>query len=222
MLRKFTLILLLALIIAAGSIVTSDAAIVKVAKRLQVLEFYGGYSQPLGSYDRINNIPFYSQALNQLVELDAEDVYDPTYCFGFNYGQLRNNHILFSLGFRWTHINLADDLEFTVETPTLNQYDLDFNLNYYLTNPSRSILSPYAGIGFHGGINSLTGDLIQTENEVTLAIGINFGADLTIWKSPSDRSMVALSSANEWIFAASDERPKYLNIGAAVKYYFRP
>lgn len=201
---------------AAGS----QAAIVKVAKRLNVVDFFGGYAEPWGDYHRLNVYPFISGG--QVVDLDVDRVYDPTYYFGFSYGQLRNDRILFSLGFRWTHINVADDLEFTVQQPTVNQYDIDFNLNYYLNNPARSPVSPYLGLAVHGGINSSSGALIPTENETTLAAGVNLGADFVIWKSPSDRSFVTLSSVNEWIFTASDERPRYFNLGAAVKYYFRP
>jgi len=200
--------------------VTSQAAIVKVAKRLNVIDFFGGYAQPWGDYKRISVLPFISG--DSIVELDADQVYDPTYYFGFEYGQLRNDRWLISLGFRWTHINIADNLDFTVQRPTLNQYDVDLNLNHYFASPAGSMVAPYAGLSFHGGINSYTGDLLATENEVTLAAGINFGADFTVWNSPSGRSLVALSSVNEWVYAASDERPRYLNFGAALKYYFRP
>jgi len=199
---------------------TSEAAIMRVARRMNVVDFFGGYALPWGDYRRISVIPFISGG--RVVELNADEVYDPTQYLGFSYGQLRNDRVLYSLGFRWTHINIEDDLEFTVERPTLNQYDFDFNLNYFFNNPSQSPVSPYAGLALHGGINSYSGNLIATEHEVTLAAGINFGADFSPWKSPSQRSFVALSSVNEWVFAASDERPKYLNIGAAIKYYFRP
>jgi len=219
MFRKVLAVVILAAILIIPA-ATSQAAIVKVARRLNVIDFFGGYAQPWGNYKRLSVLPFISGG--SVVELDADRVYDPTYYFGFNYGQLRNDRLLYSLGFRWTHINVADDLEFTVERPTLNQYDIDFNVNFYFTSPSWSVVSPYAGLALHGGINSYSGVLLATENELTLAGGINFGADLVVWKSPSDRSFVALCSVNEWVYAASDERPKYLNFGAAFKYYFRP
>lgn len=199
---------------------TPQAAIVKVARRINVIDFYGGYAHPWGDYKRLSILPLVnSQGIP--VELSADEAYDPTYFFGFSYGQLRNDRLLYSLGFRWTHINVEDDLEFTVSRPTLNQYDLDFNLNYFFTNPSVSSVSPYVGLAFHGGVHSYSDRLVD-ESEVTLAGGINFGADFRVWSSPSGRSFVALSSVNEWLYAASDERPKYLNLGAAIKYYFRP
>ncbi len=227
--KKFTLILLLTLIMVCVAAAGSSAEMVKVARILNMLEFHSGYAQPIGTYDRIYGILFLDSRQN-LVDLDADEVYDAGYYFGFSYGQLRARHFMFSLGFRWTHVNTLDTFwteadygwSYSPETPTFNQYDLDFNLNYYFFSPERTIVSPFAGLGFHAGITSISGDLIETENETALGIGINFGADLNIWRSGGGRSFFALSSVNEWVLAAAAERPTYLNFGAAIKYYFRP
>ncbi len=232
MFRKVLIVAIAAVFVCLIAEPTAEAGITKVAKRLNVLEFYGGYSHPVGSYDGIDIIDFLDSQ-DRLVELDADQVYDPGYYFGFNYGQLTVSHVLLSFGFRWTHIATLDTFytdplvpgfgwEFQPETPTFNLYDLDFNANYFLTDPSVSVLSPYAGVGLHAGILSLSGDFIETQNDIKFALGLNFGADLTFWKSPDGRSLLALSSVNEWIVAASNDRPRYLNFGAALKYYFRP
>ncbi|MEW6412230.1 MAG: hypothetical protein AB1483_07130 [Candidatus Zixiibacteriota bacterium] len=232
MIRKVLAITMATAAICFAASSTSEAAITKVAKRLNVLEFYGGYAHPVGSYDGIDIIDFLDSQ-DRLVELDADQVYDPGFYFGFNYGQLRSNHILVSLGFRWTHINTLDTFytdplvpnygwAFVPETPTFNLYDLDLNVNYFFLDPSVSVVAPYVGLGAHAGILSVSGDLIETENDLKFAMGLNFGADFTFWKAPGGRSMMALSSVNEWVVAGSIDRPKYLNFGAALKYYFRP
>ncbi|UCE25732.1 MAG: hypothetical protein JSU74_06730 [Candidatus Zixiibacteriota bacterium] len=227
--KKYTVIVVLTLIMVCTVAVGSRAEMVKVARILNMLEFHGGYGQPVGSYDRIYGIPFLDSQ-NNLVDLDADAVYDPGYYFGFSYGQLRARHFMFSLGFRWTHVNTLDTFwiepdwgwTYSFETPTFNQYDLDFNLNYYFFSPERTIVSPFAGLGIHAGVTSISGDTYETENETALAMGLNFGVDLNIWRSGGGRSFFALSSVNEWVIAAAAERPKYVNFGAAIKYYFRP
>ena len=230
--RLFFILLFFILSVA----IFSQAGIVRVAKHLNMVEFYGGYAQAVGTYNRIGIIDLNSQ--NQIIvdldaDLDADKIYDETFYIGFNYGQLMYNHILYSIGFRYTDIKAKDTFSvdwvepyyeepFTLERPNLNQYDVDFNLNYFISNPSHSILSPYFGLGFHGGVTAVTGYQIETIIDVNLALGANFGADLTLWKAPDKRSLVTLSSVNEYQFVASDKRPKYLNLGMAIKYYFRP
>lgn len=228
MYRK-TILTVLTALICGGIASSADAAISRVAKRINVVEFQGGYALPIGSYDGIDIIDFIDTQ-GRLVELDADAVYDPSFYLGVNYGQLRNDHIMFSVGFRWTHINPDDTYQvddwltysFVPETPSFNQYDLDFDLDYFLFNPSQTTLAPYLGFGFHGGILSATSNLYESARDFNLAVGVNFGADFAVWNAADGRSFIALSSVNEWILTASDSRVKYLNIGAALKYYFRP
>lgn len=220
-------VLLPAMLLALGSV--SEAGISRVARRLNVVELHASYAHPVGSYDHISIINF-ENSQGRIVDLDADKVYDPTLSVGLTYGQLRGNHFLYSIGFCYTHIRTLDSFYvepglawiFQPETPTFNQYDIDFNLNYFLSNPSVAVLAPFFGVGFHGGITSETGDLIESENEVTVALGVNFGVDLTVWKAKDGRSLLTLSSVNEYQVAASDDRPRYLNVGIGVKYYYRP
>lgn len=226
---KKLIILLVAACLVAGMAADSSAAIAKIARRLSVFSMSGGYAHPLGSYGAIYDTPFINSQ-NLPVSVDAGDVYDPSFYLGFNYGQLRNNHIFFGLGFRWTHINVEDTIwvdPITIYTfeplkPNFNQYDIDFDLNWFFNDPSQELVNPYLGLGFHAGVTSVSAAGFESDNEITLALGVNFGVDLTVWRAAGGRSLLTLSSVNDWVFTASGERPKYLNLGAAVKYYFRP
>ena len=224
--RTRKLILLIA-IFALGMTAIAEAGISRVARRYNFVQFYGSYSQPVGEHDQLfitNFIDFSGRS----VDIDADQLYDPSYQIGFSYGQLRNDHIAFSLGFTYTDIEMVDSIAADNEIfvpgadPSLNQYDLDFDLNYLFSNPAQSKIAPFVGLGFHGGITSLTAKGFESENEVTLALGVNLGADFVIWEASDNRSFVTLSTVNEFQVLASDARPRYLNLGIGLKYYFRP
>lgn len=220
-------VLLLALAFAVSSV--SEARIIRVAKRLNVIEFTAGYSHPVGSYHTIGTIDFRNN-IGVIVDIDADRVYDPTFHLGISYGQLRGGHLLYSIGFRYTKIETLDTFVvdpyisylFDPVKPSFNQYDVDFNLNFLAADIAKAPIAPYVGIGFHGGITAQTATGFQAENWVTLALSLNFGADFKIWGAPKGRSLVTLSSVNSIDLLASNHRPRYLNIGGGLKYYFRP
>jgi len=215
--------IILTIVLAIGLISVAEAGISRVARRYNFIQFYGSYSQPVGKYDQLFDSPIVD-GFGDPFSADADLVYDPTYQFGFAYGQLRNNHIAFSLGFTYTDIDAVGDFaDFgTGEKGALNQYDVDFDLNYLFTNPAQAKISPFVGLGFHAGITSWTAAGYESQNELTMALGVNFGTDIVLWESSDKRTFVALSSINEFQFLASEERPKYLNLGVGLKYYFRP
>jgi len=208
----------------------SYAGMVKVAKRLNYLDIYGGYSKPVGTISGVVTDPLLVG--DRHVSVDIDSAYTSTVFFGISYGQLRSGHILYSLGFRYTHHDILDTINYPpshfltwaplTEKPSYNQYDFDINLNYHLTDPSKAVLSPYLGIGFHGGILAVTSEGYQSTNDVTTALSFNFGADVKLYSGPKNRTMVTLASVNNYNLLASGARPKYLNIGAAVRYWFRP
>lgn len=208
----------------------SNAGMVRVAKRLNYLDIYGGYSKPVGSINGVVTDPLLVDG--RRVSVDIDSAYSATAFFGISYGQLRSGHILYSLGFRYTHHDIKDTINYPPnhfltwvplsEKPSYNQYDIDINLNYYLTDPSRAILSPYLGIGFHGGLLAVTSEGYQSTNDVTTALSLNFGADMNLYSGPKDRTLVTLASVNSYNLLASGDRPKYLNVGAAVRFWFRP
>ena len=219
--------IILTIVLAIGLISVAEAGISRVARRWNFVQVRAGYAQPMGENDHLFNIRYEDQS-GAAVNLDADELYDPSWYLGFSYGQLRSKHIAFSLGFTYTDIEMVDSIATSPyiwqagAKPALNQYDVDFDLNYLLTNPSQAKISPFVGLGFHAGITSLTADGFESENELTMALGVNFGADIVLWESSDKRTFVALSSINEFQFLASEERPKYLNLGVGLKYYFRP
>ncbi len=220
-------VLLLALVLTMSSM--AEARIRRVAKQWNVIETYVGYSTPIGSYSRIGTIDFINNA-GIIVDVDADRVYDPSFHLGITYGQLRRGHLLYSIGFRYTKIETLDTFVvdptisyiFSPIKPSFHQYDIDFNLNFLAANIATAPISPYIGIGFHGGITSQTASGYESENWVTLAASLNFGADFKLWGAPKNRSFVTLSSINSVDLLGSDQRPRYLNFGVGLKYYFRP
>ncbi len=219
-------VVLLALVFAVSSL--AEAGIKRVARRWNVIETYGGYSSPFGSYHRIGATDFRIES-GHVFDIDADKVYDPTFHLGLTYGQLRGGHLLYSIGFTYTKIETldtfftdSDKFYFIGVKPSFNQYDIDFNLNFLATNISKAPIAPYVGIGFHGGITSQTAPGYESENWLTLATSLNFGADFKLWGDLKNRSFVTLSSINSVDILGSDLRPRYMNFGIGLKYYFRP
>ena len=220
MLRHFKgMTVVLILLLTAGS---STQAIQRVSPRWSLVEGYGGYSSPLGTYNNAGGVPFLDGD-GRRVEIDAEEIYDPGYYFGFNYGQLRNRHLAMTIGFRYTKINLDDQLKplFTVEAPKLSMYDLEINLNWLFMDLHYNQWSPYFGLGFHGGLVRQNYYDFADEYNTTFDLGFNFGAEVKIWSDSGNRSFVTLASVNSWTFTASEERMRGLNIGGGLKYYFK-
>ena len=220
-----------ALAILLICIISSDAlGISRVARRLNLMEIYGGVGMPSGEYDGFPGLPF--EINSRRADAKADDIYGSAFHFGITYGQLRNRHILVSVGFQFTENAVEDAIPLSLDTMLfiftpwdgfkIRQYDLTFNLNYFLLDLNEQSWSPYFGIGFQAGIASLSFDDFPTENEFTTSLGFNFGADLRLWQDPGERSMVTLSSINTWNFVTSNDRPAYLQIGGGIRYWFRP
>ena len=209
-------------------IISSDAfGISRVARRLNLLEVYGGVGVPSGEYDGLPNIPFVINS--RRVDVKADDIYGSAFHLGVTYGQLRNRHILVSVGFQFTENAIEDTIPLPLDTILIlpddfkiRQYDLTLNLNYFFLDLNEQPWSPYFGIGLQAGIASLTFRDFTTENEFNTSIGFNFGADLRLWQEAGGRSTVTLSSINTWNFVTSNDRPAYLQIGGGIRYWFRP
>ena len=203
------------------------SAITRTTRTLNFVEFYAGSSMPQGTY---TGLPDYNFIINgSLVDVDAKDVYDNSFHFGLSYGQLRGPHLLYSLGFKYTRHNVKNIIPISVDTVVLvdsstnyNQFDLDFNLNYMITDITKSPFAPYVGIGVQAGLLSISGGGFQSQNEVMLGLRLNFGADFKIWSAKDGTSLLTLSSLNSYDFYGSNQKPKYLNLGVGLRYYFRP
>ena len=222
---KSLIMTVLAVLMLASAV---SAGIARVGRSFNVIGFSVGYADPIGEYDHIDVITFEDQN-GRIVNLDADAVYDPTYSIGFHYGQLRENRLYVDFGFRYTKVKTLDTFwvdpgygyTFSPETPDFNLYDIDLNLNFFLIDPMQSVVAPYLGLGFHGGLISSSGRYIDTQSDLVFGTGLNFGADIKFWQSPTNASYLTLSSVNEYQFLRSSDRPRYLTIGGAIKYYFR-
>lgn len=218
--KRTLCIALLALLLAGTVAVDATAAIKRVAARYNVLNFYGGYATPHGEYGQVGFITFVDE-LDRPVEEDADQLFDGTYYFGVDYGTLYSRYALVLIGFRYTEHNVQDYLREAFEEFDYRQYDVELNLNFYPLDMRSSFASPYAGAGVQAGLLSTSVPGYDDESEIKVAFSLNFGADLKIFESPSGRSFVTLSSMNNYNLFASEDRPKYLNVGAAVRYWFR-
>ena len=219
------------LVLVAGALallsVENVSAITRTTRTLNFVEFYAGSSMPQGTYTGLPDFNFIIN--NRLVDVDAGDVYDNSFHLGLGYGQLRGSHLLFSLGFKYTKHDVKNIIPISIDTVVLvdsstnyNQFDLDFNLNYMITDITKSPFAPYVGIGVQAGLLSISGGGFQSQNEVMLGLRLNFGADFKIWSAKDGTSLLTLSSLNSYDFYGSNQKPKYLNLGFGFRYYFRP
>ena len=216
---KLRTILMAALLTCVFAVSLSAAT--RTARSLYVFDVNGGYSSAFGNYSGIGTFTWDSGGLT------ASQVLDPTYHLGFTLGRLYNDHLLFGLGFRYTNINIDDhigDLLQPIDTSSLrfHQYDLSFDFNYYPVNIAEESLAPYFGAGVTTGLTTFAPPGYASESKLSVALAVNFGVDLKVWKAADKRSFVTLSSMNSWQVIATGDRPRYLNLGGAVRYFFRP
>jgi hypothetical protein len=188
-----------------------------------VVDFFATYSIPHGQYGKMGEVRFVDR-FGRPTKLDAGEWLDETYSLGFDYGTLYRARWLLAFGFRFTDHKVMDVFS-TIRSRdiTYRQYDLELNLNFMFNDISRAFLSPYIGMGAQAGFTSFA--IKRAANNVSdlkFALSFNFGVDFKIWGAPRNRSFVTLSSMNNFNFVGTDDRPKYLNIGFGVKYYFRP
>ena len=71
----------------------SFAGLKRVPRRYNVTEFYGGLSEPVGSYDRIGPLDPFTDERGRVYDIDATDLYDNTWHAGLTLGQLRNRNM---------------------------------------------------------------------------------------------------------------------------------
>ncbi len=216
--RKTLLIGCLALLFAGAA----EAAITRVSKRLGFVEFYAGYAKPVGTVD---GYPVqYGEFLigDEVVDADAEDIYNTISSFGLRFGQIVGGHTQVSFGLQYSNLRVLDDPEWSVVPETdFETYDLDFDLNFRFFNLTSSPFSPYIGAGLLAGLVRAHGTGIETEYTGTVGVTANFGAELKIWES-NRGGVMTIASVNDYQLVATGDRPRYLNIGGALRYYFLP
>jgi hypothetical protein len=206
-----------------------NGEIVRVARRYNVINFFGCSSSPVGKYDGLVGFVDFINTQGHLVKVDGDKIYDPTYQLGFSYGQIRNNQMLLEIGFRYTRIEQTGDSPLTFSTSDgysvvakLHQYDLDINFNYLFMNIIEQSFAPHIGVGFRAGFTNASASGFNSEAHLNTVLAANVGAELKIWEGAQKRSFITLASVNSYDLFGSGDRPKYLNIGGAFKYYFRP
>jgi hypothetical protein len=237
----YAMVAVLAFMFAAPA---GQAGISRVAKRLNMIDFYAGGSMATGKYGGLGQTHWddLANAFFPNPKVDGSNLYGSSYHLGFDYGQLRYNHLLLAVGFRYTKVELKDSVRIPFEDPEavhwlrgdfysgVNLYDLSFDMNYFLTNATTSTFSPYVGLGLKAGLMVFSTDArdeesgleYADENELKFTTSLNFGADMRVYSAPSGRSFATISSVNSWDILGTGGRPRYLNIGGAIKYYFRP
>jgi hypothetical protein len=207
----------------------STASIERTAKRWYMLDLYGGTSMAHGEYDGIAGVPFTGPG-DELLKVDASDLYKDGSHLGINYGVMKAT-TLFALGFRYTDIRIFEPIlipgyepyrPFGFDDVNLTQWDFDLYLHQYFADLSKSTASPYLGLGTQIGATRLTAKGYKSENKMAFALSVDFGADLKITSGAGGRSFVTLSSVNSYQFVGTNDRPKYLNVGVGLKYFFRP
>ena len=226
-----TVIATVAILILTASQV---AALGRVARRYNVMDIYSGMSSPVGKYESLADFVDFSDADGRPADVDGDVLYDPTFHLGINYGQLRNDKMLVTVGFRWTKIEAINLLGLNTvgrqglailldpRKPSINQYDFDFNFNYMFLSIVQRSFAPYVGVGFRAGVTSVTAKGFQSESRLNTVLAGNFGAELKLWEHAQKRAFLTLASVNSYDLLSSGDRPKYFNLGAALKYYFRP
>jgi hypothetical protein len=201
-------------------------AISRVTRQLNVFEMGIGYSDPIGSYDRIHNINFVDQ--NSVpVAADASLLYDGTYHLGAGFGQVWGEHFLGTLRFNYTKVAITN---FTKSTfydsdgiiPSFNQYDFKFDFDFQFNDIARTSWTPYVGLGFAAGFTRLSAPGFSSSSEANVGLAANFGAEVKVWAGREGRNFMTIGSINSVDFASSGYRPRYLNIGVGLRYYMRP
>ena len=212
-------------------------AIQRVAQSWGFLEVSGGFAKPLGSY---NGTAFGDFTYNgRLLDIDGDDLYDGGVFFKVALGALHQGRFQGSVGFGFARNNVNNPVvaqvgdnivqyswtyggtSALIQDMKLSQYDLDVNLNFLPLDLHRMGWSPYVGLGFHAGYSTLSGRDVQSESEGNIGLGLNFGAEIRLFEDKGKRSFVTLASVNSWDFAVSGDRPKYLQVGGGLRWYFK-
>ncbi len=200
---------------------SSSFAITRESRSLYVTGIHVGYSSPFGNYSGIGSYEWSGGTLT------ASEALDPTYHIGLEIGKVSNDRLFAGIGLRYTKINVNDEIGdyfVSIDTSALrfNQYDIALDCNYYLANLYEESLSPYFGGELIAGFTSFTPPGFLSETKFSFGLAVNFGVDMKVWSAKDQRSFVTLASINSWQLAAGGNRPRYLNIGGGLRYFFRP
>mgnify|MGYP001011999912 CR=1 FL=1 len=218
--KRMILVTLLLSLICLAAVPAADAAIRRVPARYNMLSLYGGYANPHGEYDQIG--PIQIRAGDVSLDIEGDSLFDPTYFFGFHYGSFFNRHFLLTIGFRFVDHDVQQWVFDQVDKFDYRNYDLDLNVDIYPFDLTQeAVLSPYVGAGFRAGLTSFEPKGFESESDIAIGLSANFGAVWKIAQSRNGRWFATIASVNSFDFYASSDRPKYLNVGGALRYWFR-
>ncbi|MCH7946305.1 MAG: hypothetical protein IIC66_00740 [candidate division Zixibacteria bacterium] len=215
------------LVLVAGALallsVENVSAITRTARKLNMVEFFGGINTPHGEYDGLVNGPFLDDT-NSPISLDANQWLDNSFFLGLSYGALYGGNSLFQIGIRYSDYNV-DRSVIIIEGGidySYYQLDLDVGYKYLLTSLNNSTFSPHIGASASAGFTTLNPKGFQSESELNIGFSLEFGGDLKIWSSADNSNFLTLASANNYNLLSSNSRIKNLNLGLGIRYYFRP
>ena len=220
---RIAVILTIAAVLALSSL--AGAAMKKVGKRYNVFEAYGGLSEPIGKYEGVGVLDFTYDG--RTYKLDADQVYESTYHFGFNFGQLVAQRFQYLVGFQYTKIKQLDEFGTPelawqmVPIPFMNQYNLKAQANYLFTDLAAVGFAPYLGADFMAGFTSETARDVQTETQLDISLAADAGFELKLWGDSFGQHFVTLAPQVSWQFLSSGHRARHLNFAGGLKYYFR-
>lgn len=196
-------------------------AVKKVSRMMNSVEFFGGSASPHGEYNGMVDVDFVDQN-DMLVDIDAKDFLDNSLFLGVNYGALLGGRSLLQLGFRFTNHNIDKSvIDVGVDYHYFN-LDLDWSYKFYFMDLNKSSFSPFIGGSAQTGFTTVNYEGYDTERNFDIVLSANFGADLKVWSSPNGRAYLTLSSTNDYNFTSTNNRPKYLDVGLGLKYFFQP
>ena len=222
----------LASLLATGS----SQAIQKVAPRLEFIDFGGGWTLPTGEYDGTVIGDFTLDGYRY--DVDADKVYDEGFHFKFGVGRVQRGHLQTAIGFAYTRHDIRNPIvvrrgdevvtfSWTYGGTTLvrdlahNQYDLVLNVNWLINDMQYQTWSPFVGLGFQAGLSGVSGEDVETEWDGNVALSLNFGVEIGLWAQRGGETFVSLVSDNSWNFVSSSDRPRYLQLGGLLRYYFK-
>ena len=214
---------LLVMILVIFLFSSDSSAISRTARTYNMMEFSFSSANAVGNYEKIGFGDFRIPS-DANFDLSASDTYDNSLSFAVKYGQLSNDKMLYQLGFTYTNVKVSNYINSLIvgdiSDIKFRLYEIAFDWNYYFSSPVNSSFAPFAGIGINGGIYNASLKGFESQTDFSYNLGINFGADIRVWESADKFSSLALASVNQYQFLGSDSRPKYLTIGAGVKYFF--
>lgn len=209
---------LLLILTMIGLILPGGAtAVTKIPKTLNFLSISGGINSPVGTVEGIPGNKFLGGGT--LFVFDATDAYENANFLSFDYGQVYFRHLSLSVGFYYIGHSFRDSI-FDGVTPKLKQYDLAVKSHYLLNDLRSSFWTPYAGLSLLSGFTTVDWGGAENENRLTLALGIDFGAEVKLHKFSYSKGFLTLASVNSYNFLTTGDRPQYLQIGGALKYYY--